>query len=41
MGGGAWLTTTAGKQAGLFAGQSNGAKYWYGYIHLDGPSLPA
>lgn len=38
--GGAWLTTQSGKQAVLFAGtKSNGAKYWYGYIHPDGPEL--
>lgn len=36
--GGAWLTTSSGKQAVLFAGtKSNGDKYWYGYIHPDGP----
>jgi hypothetical protein len=35
--GGAWLTTSSGKQAVLFAGtKSNGAKYWYGYIHPEG-----
>ena len=32
--GGAWLTTTTGKSAVLFAGtKSTGAKYWYGYRH--------
>jgi hypothetical protein len=36
--GGAWLTTSSGKAAVVFAGtKSNGAKYWYGYIHPDGP----
>ncbi len=36
--GGAWITTSSGKGAVLFAGtKSNGAKYWYGYIHPDGP----
>jgi len=36
--GGAWLTTSSGKQAVLFAGtKSNGAKYWYGYINDAGP----
>ncbi len=36
--GGAWLTTPSGKQAVLFAGtKSNGTKYWYGYIHPQGP----
>ncbi|MFZ5918177.1 MAG: hypothetical protein ACOYZ7_14640 [Chloroflexota bacterium] len=39
--GGAWLTTPSGKSAVLFAGtKSNGAKYWYGYIHPDGPQYP-
>jgi len=38
--GGAWITTTSGKQAVLFAGtKSNGAKYWYGYINPDGPQF--
>ena len=36
--GGAWITTSSGNQAVLFAGtKSNGDKYWYGYIHPDGP----
>ena len=36
--GGAWLTTPSGKQAVLFAGtKGNGEKYWYGYIHPEGP----
>ena len=36
--GGAWLTTSSGKAAVVFAGtKSNGSKYWYGYIHPDGP----
>ncbi|MEW6716369.1 MAG: hypothetical protein AB1345_02525 [Chloroflexota bacterium] len=39
--GGAWITTSSGKQAVLFAGtKSNGTKYWYGYIHPDGPQYP-
>jgi hypothetical protein len=39
-GGGAWLETSLGKQAVLFAGtKSTGAKYWYGYIHPDGPEF--
>jgi hypothetical protein len=39
--GGAWITTPSGKQAVLFAGtKSNGTKYWYGYIHPDGPQYP-
>ena len=30
-----------GKQAVLFAGtKSNGTKYWYGYLHPDGPQYP-
>ncbi len=33
--GGAWITTSSGKGAVLFAGTiSNGAKYWYGYCRL-------
>ena len=37
-GGGAWLTTEAGKAAVLFAGtKSNGQKFWYGYINPAGP----
>ena len=36
--GGAWLSTGSGKSAVLFAGtKGNGEKYWYGYIHPDGP----
>ena len=36
--GGAWLTTEDGRSAVLFAGtKSTGDKYWYGYIHHDGP----
>jgi hypothetical protein len=36
--GGAWLTTSSGKQAVLFAGtKSTGEKYWYGYINAAGP----
>jgi len=39
--GGAWITTPSGKSAVLFAGtKSNGTKYWYGYIHPDGPPYP-
>ncbi len=39
--GGAWITTPSGKTAVLFAGtKSTGTKYWYGYIHPDGPDLP-
>ena len=39
--GGAWLTTTTGKSAVLFAGtKSAGAKYWYGYLNPAGAQLP-
>jgi len=39
--GGAWVTTSSGKAAVLFAGtKSNGAKYWYGYIHPEGAQYP-
>ncbi|MGC9394944.1 MAG: hypothetical protein ACP5J4_08815 [Anaerolineae bacterium] len=39
--GGAWLTTSSGKSAVLFAGtKSTGTKYWYGFIHPDGPDFP-
>jgi hypothetical protein len=38
--GGAWLTTTSGKQAVLFAGtKSNGSKFWYGYINPNSAEL--
>ncbi len=36
--GGAWLTTPSGESAVIFAGtKANGEKYWYGYIHPNGP----
>ncbi|PKO22052.1 MAG: hypothetical protein CVU38_11325 [Chloroflexi bacterium HGW-Chloroflexi-1] len=39
--GGAWLTTSTGKTAVLFAGtKSNGTKYWYGYVNPAGPEFP-
>ncbi len=39
--GGAWITTTTGKSAVLFAGtKGTGAKYWYGYINPAGPEYP-
>ncbi len=39
--GGAWLTTTTGKSAVLFAGtKGTGAKYWYGWVNPVGPDLP-
>ncbi|MBN1297995.1 hypothetical protein JXA80_14550 [bacterium] len=39
--GGSWLVTPAGRSAVVFAGtKSTGIKYWYGYIHPDGPEHP-
>jgi hypothetical protein len=39
--GGAWITTASGKTAVLFAGtKGTGAKYWYGYVHPEGPDYP-
>jgi len=39
--GGAWLTTSTGKTAVLFAGtKSTGAKYWYGWVNPAGPEYP-
>jgi hypothetical protein len=39
--GGAWITTSTGKSAVLFAGtKSTGAKYWYGYINPTGIQNP-
>ena len=39
--GGAWLTTSTGKTAVLFAGtKGTGAKYWYGWINPAGPDVP-
>ena len=39
--GGAWITTSTGKTAVLFAGtKSRGAKYWYGYVNPAGPQYP-
>jgi hypothetical protein len=39
--GGAWLTTTSGKTALLFAGtKGTGAKYWYGWVNPSGPDVP-
>jgi len=39
--GGAWLTTSSGKTAVLFAGnKSNGTKYWYGWVNPAGPNVP-
>jgi hypothetical protein len=39
--GAAWITTSTGKSAVLFAGtKSTGAKYWYGYINPTGIQNP-
>jgi hypothetical protein len=39
--GGAWITTSSGKSAVLFAGtKGNGTKYWYGYINPTGSAYP-
>lgn len=39
--GGAWLTTTDGRSAVLFAGaKSTGSKYWYGYVNPAGARFP-
>ncbi|MBN2392426.1 MAG: hypothetical protein JXR84_16975 [Anaerolineae bacterium] len=39
--GGAWLTTSSGKAAVLFAGtKGTGAQNWYGYIHPTNPLSP-
>lgn len=39
--GGAWMTTSAGKSAVLFAGtKGTGAKYWYGWVNPAGPEYP-
>jgi hypothetical protein len=39
--GGAWLTTSTGKAAVLFAGtKGTGTKYWYGFVNPAGPDHP-
>ena len=39
--GGAWVTTASGKAAVVFAGtKGTGAKFWYGWLHPDGPEIP-
>jgi hypothetical protein len=39
--GGAWMTTSTGKSAVLFAGtKGTGAKYWYGWGNPAGPEHP-
>jgi hypothetical protein len=39
--GGAWIATSSGKTAVLFAGtKSVGAKYWYGFANPAGPDYP-
>jgi hypothetical protein len=39
--GGAWIMTTTGKSAVMFAGtKGTGAKYWYGWINPAGAAFP-
>ena len=39
--GGAWITTSAGSAAVLFAGtKGTGAQYWYGWVNPAGPGFP-
>jgi hypothetical protein len=39
--GGAWITTTSGQSALLFAGtKATGDRYWYGFVNPGGPDLP-
>lgn len=39
--GGAWITTSSGKSAVLFAGtKSDGDRYWYGWANPAGPDVP-
>jgi hypothetical protein len=39
--GGAWITTSGGNSAVLFAGtKGTGAKYWYGFVNPAGPESP-
>jgi hypothetical protein len=39
--GGAWITTSDGRAAVLFAGtKGTGGKYWYGWINPAGPQYP-
>lgn len=39
--GGAWITTQSHKEAVLFAGtKSTGDRYWYGFVHPEGPQYP-
>ncbi len=39
--GGAWITSTTGKSAVLFAGtKGTGGKYWYGWANPTGPEHP-
>ena len=39
--GGAWLTTSSGGSAVLFAGtKATGHRYWYGFISPEGPDQP-
>jgi len=39
--GGAWITSPSGAAAVVFAGtKGTGAKFWYGWVHPDGPDTP-
>lgn len=39
--GGAWLTATGGRSAVIFVGtKATGDRYWYGWVHPDGPEKP-
>jgi hypothetical protein len=39
--GSAWITTSTGKSAVLFAGtKGTGGKYWYGFVNPAGPQIP-
>lgn len=39
--GAAWIVTSTGKTAVLFAGtKGTGAKYWYGFVNPEGPAYP-
>lgn len=39
--GGAWITTDQDKSAVVFAGtKSVGERYWYGFVHPEGPRYP-
>jgi hypothetical protein len=39
--GAAWIGSPSGRQAVVFAGtKGTGTRYWYGYVHPDGPEKP-